>query len=396
VASVPYDVVDTEEARLLARGNPFSFLHVIRPEIDFPASVDLYDERVYQKGASNLHSLIERGVLVEEESPCLYLYRLEEDGRQQTGIAVCCAVDDYDNDIIKKHEHTRQEKEDDRVRNMLALSAHSGPVLMTYKSSESIDALVRAYTGSSSRAEQLYDFTADDGVRHRVWRIDGGEEFIDVFQEVPALYIADGHHRAAGASRVRREIAERGGGLSGGEEAHFFLTVLFPSDQLKNAPYNRFVSDLGGLDARALLGRLEERFAVAEGGPEPPRKGMFGMYLGSTWYLMEPREEELEKLGTHTGDPILSLDLTVFQRLLLEPVLGITDQRSDKRIEFVGGRDSVERIERMVAGRGGAGFTFFPVSIPELLAVADSGMIMPPKSTWFTPKLRSGLLVHRF
>jgi uncharacterized protein (DUF1015 family) len=396
VASVPYDVVDSNEARLMARGNPFSFLHVIRPEIDLPVSIDLYDERVYRKGAANLKSLIERGVLVDEDKPCIYLYRLVEDGREQTGITACCAVDDYDNDVIKKHEHTRQDKEDDRVRNMLALSAHSGPVLMAYRSSESIKAMMEAYTRSSSPAVTLYDFTADDGVQHRIWRIDGGGEFIDAFKTVPALYIADGHHRAAGASRVRREIARQRGALSGEEECNFFLAVLFPSDQLKNSPYNRYVSELGGLDPQNFLGALEKRFGIVEGGPEPLRKGMFGMYLGSTWYLIEPKEEELAKIDARPEDPVFSLDLSVFERLLLEPVLGITDQRSDNRIEFVGGRDSVGRIERMVAERGGAGFTFFPVSISELLAVADAGKVMPPKSTWFTPKLRSGLLIHRF
>ena len=396
VASVPYDVVDSNGARRLAHGNPLSFLHVIRPEIDLPVGIDLYDERVYRRGAENLQSLVRKGVLLDEESPCVYLYRIIEGEREQTGIAACCAVDDYDGGIIKKHEHTRKEKEDDRVRNMLALSAHAGPVLMTFRTTESINALIEKYTGSSSPAQQLYGFTANDGVRHRIWRVEGGEQIIDAFKAVAAFYIADGHHRAAGASRVRRELAQQRIIISGEEECNFFPSLLFPSDQLRILPYNRYVTELNGLDSSAFIKALEKSFAITEGEPEPSFKGEFGMCLESTWYLLKPKEEELQRIGADAEDPVLSLDLTIFQKILLEPVLGITDQRSDQRIEFVGGVDSIESLERRVAERGGVAFTFHPVSVDELLAVADAGSIMPPKSTWFSPKPRSGLLIHRF
>ncbi len=397
VASVPYDTVDTTEARLLARDNPLSFLHVIRPEIDLPDTTDPYDDAVYAKGAENLHLLVKKGIMRDEESPCMYLYRLSEAGWEQTGIAACCAVDDYEKGIIKKHEYTRKEKEDDRVRNMLALSAHAGPVLFTFRPTESIDALMRGHTdspgaGGPGGIDPIYDFTADDGVRHRVWRIEGGEDLVEAFKSVPALYIADGHHRAAGACRVARQK----GRLSENDECGFFLAVLFPSDQLRILAYNRYVNDLGTTDTAAFIRKLEKRFSVSRGERGFSRKGRYGMYLDSEWYRLKPKATTLDLLDTDSADPVSALDLTAFQRSLLEPVLGIADQRKDKRIEFVGGTDSAAKLERVVDERGGAAFTFHPVSVEELLTVADAGGIMPPKSTWFSPKLRSGLLVHRF
>ncbi|MFW6180964.1 MAG: DUF1015 domain-containing protein [Spirochaetota bacterium] len=414
VASVPYDVVDTEEARELARGKPESFLHVVRPEIDLPGDVDPYDERVYRAGRDNLQRLISEGVLEEDGSPCLYLYALSEGEHRQVGVAACCAVEDYERGVIKKHEHTRREKEVDRVRHMLALRAHTGPVLMAHRGGERIHRLVQRHTIQAP----LYDFTATDGVRHTLWRVPGEGALVEAFAGLPALYIADGHHRAAGACRVKQELesgrggtaAGRGaagegapsGGLPGGsaslegvpgdEEYRYFLAVLFPAEQMRILPYNRYVSDLGGMGPGALLDEVKRRFHLAEGGPEPTVKGRFGMYLAGRWYLLEPREHP----HADPTDPVASLDLTVFQRLFLEPLLGIRDQKSDPRIDFVGGSDSAGRLAARVDREGGAAFTFFPVAVEELLAVADAGKIMPPKSTWFSPKLRSGLLVHRF
>jgi uncharacterized protein (DUF1015 family) len=398
VASVPYDVVDTEEARELARGKPESFLHVVRPEIDLPVDVDPYDERVYRTGRENLQRLIRTGVLEQEGSPCLYLYRLEEGGHRQVGVAACCAVEDYESGVIKKHEHTRREKEDDRVRHMLALGAHTGPVLMAHRGGERINRLVERHT----IREPLYDFTAPDGVRHTLWRVPEGGDLVEAFGDLPALYIADGHHRAAGACRVKRELESGGRGAAGrdapargahGEEEYrFFLAVLFPAEQMRILPYNRYVSDLGEMSPDELLDEVKRRFHLAEGGPEPTVKGRFGMYLAGHWFLLEPRE--LPPAGR--GGPVASLDLSVFQRLFLEPVLGIRDQRSDQRIDFARGEHSAGKLAARVDREGGAAFTFFPVAVEELLAVADAGKTMPPKSTWFSPKLRSGLLVHRF
>ncbi|MBN2323781.1 MAG: DUF1015 domain-containing protein [Spirochaetes bacterium] len=388
IASVPYDVVDTNEARKLAQNNPFSFLHVVRPEIDLPDSVDIYDDSVYEKAAENFDRFIQNGNLIQEDSPSLYLYKLTMHGHEQTGVVCCCAVEDYDNDVIKKHEHTRKEKEDDRLRHMLAISAHAGPVLMTYRRDDRISGIVKR----ESKKPPLYDFTADDGVRHTVWRMGEAGELIELFTRVPALYIADGHHRAAGGSRVKQKMIERGLVFTGEEEWGYFLAVLFPAEELVILPYNRWIRDTSGLSEHDLFDTVKEKFEVeAVKDPQPKRKGTFNMYTGGRWYGLTLKPGVKRGAGA-----VQKLDLSVFQREILEPVLGIKDQRKDKRIDFVGGPDSTRKLERLVDAEGGVAFSFFPVSTEELLAVSDAGLVMPPKSTWFVPKLRSGLLIHRF
>jgi uncharacterized protein (DUF1015 family) len=389
LASVPYDVVTTEEAGSLARGNPLSFLHVIRPEIDCGAGVDVHADEVYAKAAENFKKLKDEGVLFEEDKPSLYVYRLREGEHEQTGLAACCAVDEYEDGSIRKHEYTRRDKEDDRLRHMFTLSAHAGPVLLTYRGTGRIDALI----DREVEGEALYDFEAPDGVRHTLWRAGQTDDLVRAFENIPLLYIADGHHRAAGAARVKEEILRRNPGAGKNEEFRFFLTVLFPSEQMRILPYNRYVSDLGGMGEEEFLAELGTRFELTAGAdPEPEEKGRFGMYLGGNWYALQLKD----RYAAGGTDPVSALDLSVFSKNLLEPVLDIRDQKKDERIDFIGGSESTAKIERRVDRDDGVGFTFYPVSVDELLAVADAGMIMPPKSTWFSPKLRSGLLIHRF
>ncbi len=389
VSSVPYDVVTADEAKNMAAGNPLSFLHVIRPEIDLPRDTDPYDSVVYEKAAQNFNNLRQNGVLVQDDGPALYIYQLQANGHKQTGVAACCWVDEYDRDIIKKHEHTRKEKEDDRLRHMFALSAHAGPVLITYRGIARLDALF----DREKKEVPLFDFTTANSVRHTVWRAENSEEMAQAFKEVPLLYIADGHHRAAGASRVREEMRRKniGGRDSSTAEYNFFLAVLFPSEQLRILAYNRYISDLNGHSVEDFMKEIKSIFDVTDTkNPTPSRKGVFCMYLDGKWYSL------IAAGDVSSNDPVGALDLSVFQRLLLEPILGIVDQKKDRRIDFVGGPDSTGKLERLVDEKGGVAFSFYPVGVEELLAVADAGMVMPPKSTWFSPKLRSGLLVHLF
>jgi uncharacterized protein (DUF1015 family) len=388
LASVPYDVVNTEEARELAKGNPLSFLHVIRPEIDLPENVDLYDDRVYEKAEENFRSLKEQGVLIQESEPALYVYKLTMGDNEQIGIAACCAVDEYDNDIIKKHEVTRKAKEDDRLKHMLTLSAHTGPVLLTFRENKEVNDIIAAVI----KEQPLYDFTAEDGITHTLWKVPEPAALVDAFKQIPALYIADGHHRAAGAARVKQEMIKTHPDVTGEEEFNYFLAVLFPQNQLNIFAYNRYISDLGGYTVEQFLEQVSKAFEVTKTEKtNPERKGEICMYLDGTWYELEIREQS----DTHE-DAVSALDLSKFQEKLLEPVLGITDQRKDERIDFVGGPGSEEKLQKRVDENGGVAFTFYPVQVSELLSVADENRIMPPKSTWFAPKLRSGLLVHQF
>lgn len=388
VSSVPYDVVDTIRARKLSEGNPLSFLHVIRPEIDLPDGIDPHEDAVYEQALKNFNTLLNKSVLIKDEAPKLYIYRICMDSHTQYGIAGLCSVDEYDRGIIKKHEHTRKDKVDDRVRHMLTISAHSGPVLMTYRGLPSIEAIINREIQRSP----LYDFVCEDRTQHTVWEIDIYKDLIKAFQAVEYIYIADGHHRAAGASCVNQEMTRKRGASSGNNEFNYFLSVLFPAEQLKILSYNRYVCDLHGLNTEEFLNELRGQFRVkADGDHEPSGKGQFSMFLHGRWYSLT-----LQKTEREASDPVSLLDLTIFQKKLLEPILGIKDQKKDTRIEFVGGLDSSTRLEKLVNDRGGVGFTFYPVGIDELLSVADRGMIMPPKSTWFAPKLRSGLLIHQF
>jgi uncharacterized protein (DUF1015 family) len=388
VASVPYDVVNTEEARALAADNPLSFLHVSRPEIDLPAGTDIHSEAVYAKAGENYARLKETCPLIEEETPSLYLYRLVMGEQEQIGIVACCSVDEYDQNIIRKHERTRRDKEDDRTRHMLVLGAQTGPVFLTYRPNRNIDGMVLETTMSSP----LYDFTAPDGVQHTVWRVADAVRFVHEFREVPYLYIADGHHRAASASRARAELKERSFSHTGDEEYNYFLAVLFPSDQLRILPYNRVVRDLNNLTPDQLFAAIGERFDLQRNAPPAPEaRGHFSMYLGGDWHGLTLKEG----VRQNADDPIASLDVSVLQDYLLDPILGIKDVRTDKRIDFVGGIRGTEELEKLVdQGQAAVAFSLYPTTIEDLLRVSDAGAIMPPKSTWFEPKLRDGLLIH--
>lgn len=388
VASVPYDVVSTEEARALASGNPFSFLHVSRPEIDLPEGTDLYSDRVYGKAVDNFQALIKNCPLEHETEPSIYLYRLLMGEHEQIGIVACCSIDEYDSDQIRKHERTRRDKEDDRTRHMLALRAQTGPVFLTYRARPEIDSLVAEVSASH---QPLYDFVANDGIRHTIWRVPDPDLFVAAFGAVPNLYIADGHHRAASASRARSQLKEQGFAFIGTEEFNFFLTVMFPDSQLQILPYNRVVRDLNGLSREEFLRRVGQSFQLSEKGkPSPPSRGQWSMYLGGQWYGLSLPANATKSLGA-----VAALDVSILQEHLLDPILGVKDIRTDKRVDFVGGIRGPEELEALVnQGRAAVAFSLYPTTIADLLLVSDAGEIMPPKSTWFEPKLRDGLLIH--
>ena len=389
VASVPYDVVNTEEARALASGNPWSFLHVSRPEIDLPEGTPIYSDQVYAKASSNFEKLRKECPLAVEETPGLYLYRLIMGDHEQIGVVACCSVDDYDRDIIRKHERTRRDKEDDRTRHIMVLRAQTGPVFLTYRAQAKIDSMVAdALKGNPP----LYDFVANDDIRHTVWRVPTYDPLVEAFAEVPYLYIADGHHRAASASRARAELKEQGFGFIGNEEYNFFLTVIFPDNQLQILPYNRIVRDLNELSSEEYLARVRESFLITENAStSPPRRGQWSMYLDGRWYGLALPDNAALPEGV-----VDSLDVSILQDRLLDPILGLKDVRTDKRIDFVGGIRGAKELAKLVnAGKAAVAFSLYPTTIDDLLRVSDAGDIMPPKSTWFEPKLRDGLLSHQ-
>ena len=388
VAAVPYDVVNTDEARAIASGNPWSFLHVSRPEIDLPNGTPIYSDDVYAKAATNFEALKRDCPLTLEETPSLYLYRLIMGQHEQIGVVACCSVEEYDRDVIRKHERTRRDKEDDRTRHILILQAQTGPVFLTYRAQEKIDALVgAALTGNPP----LYDFVANDDIRHTIWRIPSYDQLVEAFKDVPFLYIADGHHRAASASRARADLNEQSFARVGNEEYNFFQCVIFPDNQLQILPYNRIVRDLNGLSSEGFLARVRETFEVTEArSPEPQQRGNWSMYLDGKWYGLVLKDESSRPAGA-----VESLDVSVLQDRLLSPILGIKDVRTDKRIDFVGGIRGSAELERLVKdGKAAVAFALFATTIDDLLKVSDAGEIMPPKSTWFEPKLRDGLLIH--
>ncbi len=388
VSSVPYDVVNTEEARLLAANNPLSFLHVSRPEIDLPDGTDIYSDAVYRKALENFQNLITTCPLETEETPSIYLYRLIMGDHEQIGVVACCSVDEYDQDIIRKHERTRRDKEDDRTRHLLVLRAQTGPVFLTYRARREIDTMAMETT----MANAIYDFTADDGIQHTIWRVPDPVRFVQAFREVPFLYIADGHHRAASASRARAELKDQSFGHSGDEEYNFFLTVIFPDEQLQILPYNRVVRDLNGLSPEEFLATVGKVFNVNENGsPTSEKAGQWSMFLSGKWYGLS-----LPSGATQIDGTVASLDVSVLQDRLLNPILDIKDVRTDKRIDFVGGMRGTKELERLVnEGKAAVAFSLCPTTVEDLLRVSDAGEIMPPKSTWFEPKLRDGLLIHK-
>ena len=387
VAAVPYDVVDRDEAAELARGNPHSFLHVGRSDIDLPDDTDPHDPRVYSGARAALESFIAQGTLIRDREPSLYLYRQIMDGRSQVGVVGCVHVDDYENDVIRKHEKTRPDKEDDRTRHVLTLNAHAEPVFLAYRGEKRIDDL----TAAVLRTEPLYDFTAPDGVRHTVWQIPDSRALAHAFEAVPTAYVADGHHRSASAWRAGKERRAANPRHLGNEEYNWFLAVLFPADQLTILPYNRVVRDLAGKTAAAVLRDLAQVGRVTRtDNPRPPHPGSFCVYLERAWHRVE-----LDPGSIDPADPIGSLDVSLLQDRILGPILQVGDPRTDKRLEFVGGIRGTAELERRVnSGDMAIAFSLYPTTMEQLIAVSDGGNVMPPKSTWFEPKLRSGLFVH--
>ncbi len=391
LASVPYDVVNTAEARKLAEGNPVSFLHVCRPEIEFPEGVDEHDDKVYAKGAENLKKFIKEGALVQDATPCLYVYQQKMGDHVQAGLVCLCSVKEYENDLIKKHEYTRKDKEDDRTRHVTEQAANAEPVFLTYRAVPYIDGIVDKVRAT----KPLYDIVTPDGIGHTVWKLEDESAIYAVahlFDGVSALYIADGHHRTASAVRYGQARRAQTKNATGDESFESFMAVLFPHNQLKIMDYNRVVKDLNGLSEAHFLAKVGEKFDVApttERSPKAPSS--FGMFLGGKWYSLKP------KAGSYpANDPVKSLDVSILQENLLSPILGIQDPRTDKRIDFVGGIRGMDELERRVKEGMTVAFSMYPTSLVQLMAVSDAGQIMPPKSTWFEPKLRSGLLVNLY
>jgi len=377
---VPYDVVDVDEARALAQ-DPLSFLHVSRPEIDLPSGTDPHADRVY-RAAAERYDALKRDAPFTRDEPSIYLYRLQSGDHTQTGVAACYSLDDYDHGIIKKHERTRPDKEDDRTRHILELRAQTGPVFLTYRPAAAVNEAVEHL----SAEPPLVDFEAPDGVRHSIWRVPtpSGAAIVRAFSCVPSLYIADGHHRAASAARARQALGAES------DAAASFLAVAFPADQVRILPYNRIVKDLGGRAPEEVLRDVTRRFGISVGSPLPYRKGEVSMYLAGRWYAIN-----LASSSAVAGSVIDSLDCNILQDRLLGPVLDIGDIRTDARVGLVGGARGPEELERMVnGGQAAVAFSLYPVSMAELMMVSDAGLMMPPKSTWFEPKLRDGLLVH--
>jgi len=388
VASVPYDTVNSEEARELAGGNADSFLHVTRPEIDLPPGTDPHADAVYAMAAANFAALQARGVLVREPEPCLYVYRQQMGAHVQTGVVACCRVDDYERNLIRKHEKTRQDKEDDRTRHVLTLNANAGPVFLLHKNDQTIQSLI----DEGVKQEPLYDFTAVDGVRHTVWVVEDSGPYVEAYRKLKAAYVADGHHRSASAARAGAERRKANPNHTGNEEYNWFLSVLFPADELNILPYNRYVKDLNGLTPEQLINKIGAIALIEKDiDPQPRSTGCFGMYLDGEWYSITLPAQSIPSAA---DDPIGNLDYVLLYDRILSPMLGIGDIRTDKRIDFVGGIRGTTALERRVNQGGGVAFAMHPVTIRQLTAVADAGEIMPPKSTWFEPKLRSGLLVH--
>ena len=395
VAALPYDVMNSDEARQMVVGNPHSFLHVDKAEIDLDPSIDLYDTRVYEKARDNLYGMIEKGVFIQDEKPCLYIYKQVMDGRAQIGIVGCAAVDDYRNNIIKKHELTRADKEQDRINHVDYCDANTGPIFLTYRAKKAIDAVV---DGVMSVKAPVYDFVSEDGISHTVWVVDEEQIIAKLcaeFAGIDYLYIADGHHRSASAVRVGGMRREAKPEYTGEEEFNFFLSVIFPDNHLYVMDYNRIVKDLNGNTKEQFLEKVSEKFIVTpyagEGALKPEKKHTYGMYLDGKWMLLEAKE------GTfNAADPVEQLDVSILQNNLLHPILGIGDPRTDKRIDFVGGIRGLKALsDRVDNGSMAVAFSMFPTTMDDLMDIADAGAIMPPKSTWFEPKLRSGLFIHK-
>ena len=391
VASLPYDVYNRKEACAAVAGNPVSFLNIDRAETQFSDDVDTYADCVYEKARELLDTQIAESVYVTDAGDHYYLYELTMDGRSQTGIVACSSIDDYVNGVVKKHENTREDKELDRIRHVDTVNAQTGPIFLTYRQNE----ILKAIVAEEKAKPVLYDFVSDDGIRHRVWKIDDPAQTAAIeaaFAAIPATYIADGHHRAASAVKVGLKRRAENPGYTGEEPFNYFLSVLFPDEELMILPYNRVVKDLNGMNREQFFEAVKGKFELEEIGKEPyapAEKGTFGMYLDNTWYALKVLPQY------RSADPVKGLDVSILQDQLLGPVLGIGDPRTDKRIDFIGGIRGLKELERRVREDMEIAFSMYPTSIEELLAVADAGLLMPPKSTWFEPKLRSGLFIHK-
>lgn len=391
VAALPYDVYDSKEARVEVEREPLSFLKIDRAETQFDESVDMYSEQIYKKAHDMLMEAIDDGTFITDKDKAYYVYELTMDGRTQTGIVACASIDDYLNNIIKKHENTRADKELDRINHVDTCSAQTGPIFLAYRA----NAVISTEVAKAKQEKPVYSFTAVDGIRHQVWKISSKEsvEAIEnAFAGINQIYIADGHHRAASAVKVGLRRREANPGYTGNEEFNYFLSVLFPDEELMIMPYNRVVKDLNGLSEEEFMAKIKDKFTVSESSTQvaPSKKGEFGMYLGKKWYTLTAKEEIL------SSDPVDGLDVAVLQNNVLEPLLGIRDPKIDKRIDFVGGIRGLGELERRCDEDCVLAFSMYATSIGELFAVADAGLLMPPKSTWFEPKLRSGLFIHRF
>lgn len=389
IAALPYDVYNREEARKAVEGKPLTFLRIDRAETQLSEETDIYAPEVYQKAKELLWGMVENGDFVQDDKPCYYLYELTMNGRSQTGIVACASIDDYLNGMIKKHENTRREKEEDRVRHVDICDAQTGPIFLAYRNQESLKKIVADVKAGTV----LFDFTSEDGIRHRGWKIADTEKIsaiYEAFHQMNALYIADGHHRAASAVRVGVKRREEHPGYTGEEEFNYFLSVIFPDDELMIMDYNRVVRDLNGLTPEEFLSEIKKVFDVEtlDKAEHPKRKGQVTLFLEDKWYLLTLKPEY------GNCDPVEGLDVSILQKQILEPVLGIQDPKTDKRIDFVGGIRGLSELERRVHTDMKAAFAMYPTSIGELFAVADAGLLMPPKSTWFEPKLRSGLFIH--
>ena len=390
IAALPYDVYNREEATQVVKKNPDTFLAIDRAETSFGPEVDTYAHQVYERADNLLREKIAAGHFVKDPVPCFYLYEQTFESRSQTGIVACASIDDYCNNVIKKHENTREDKEQDRIRHVDVCNMQTGPIFLTYRKDGRLEEIIR----QAKRKKAVYDFVSEDGVGHRVWVVSGEDEIAEIaecFRRIPAIYIADGHHRCASAVKVGMMRREAHPDYTGEEEFNFFLSVLFADEELRIMDYNRVVRDLNGYSVEEFLEKTEECFLVEKKGKvpcRPDRKGTFGMYLEGSWYHLTARENIL------TSDAVEGLDVSLLQRYLLEPVLGIRDPRTDRRIDFVGGIRGLEELERRVNKDMKVAFSMYPTSLRELFEVADNGRLMPPKSTWFEPKLRSGLFLH--
>ncbi|WP_410506318.1 DUF1015 domain-containing protein [Haloimpatiens sp. FM7315] len=393
VAALPYDVMNSEEAREMVKGNPYSFLHVDKPEVDMEPGIDVHSTPVYEKARENLQKMIQEKTYIKDEKPCMYIYRQIMNKRVQTGIVACASIDDYINDVIKKHELTRADKEEDRMNHVDYTDSNTGPIFLTYKHKDEIDNIVKTWTENH---KPVYDYVAEDGVSQIVWVIDDEKVISNLsseFKKIDNLYIADGHHRSASAVRVGKKRRKEHPNYTGEEEFNYFLSVLFKDEDLYVMDYNRVVKDLFGNSFEEFMKKVSEKFDVTpyngEGQFKPAEKRTYGMYLHGKWYKLSAKEGTFDK-----NDPVRRLDVSILQENLLHPILGIEDPRKDERIDFIGGIRGLSELERRVKEGMEVAFSMYPTTMEDLMSIADAGKTMPPKSTWFEPKLRSGIFVH--